>query len=185
MLLAVSDVPNVKATEGFSPILGQDAAVLILGTLPSRKSLEQNQYYGHPQNVFWPIMGELFGTGEDRSYATRTKTLTDNGIAVWDVLASSVRPGSMDSAIDSSTAVANDFAALFREQPKISLVCFNGQAAAKLYARFVAPTFEKGSNTADYQALPSTSPAHASMSFDEKLDRWQIVRAAASNRRKK
>ena len=131
-------MPNVKATEGFSPILGQDAAVLILGTLPSRKSLEQNQYYGHPQNVFWPIMGELFGTG-----------------------------------------------ALFREQPQISLVCFNGQAAAKLYARFVAPTFEKSSNTADYQALPSTSPAHASMSFDEKLDRWQIVRAAASNRRKK
>ena len=185
MLLAVSDVPNVNATEGFSPILGQDAAVLILGTLPSRKSLEQNQYYGHPQNVFWPIIGELFGAGEDRSYATRTKTLTDNGIAVWDVLASSVRPGSMDSAIDYSTAAANDFAALFRDQPQISLVCFNGQTAAKLYGRFVAPTLEKGSNTPDYQTLPSTSPAYASMSFEEKLDRWEIVRTAATNRRKK
>ena len=184
-MLAVSDVPNVKATEGFSPILGQDAAVLILGTLPSRKSLEQNQYYGHPQNVFWPIIGELFGTGKDRSYATRTKTLTDNGIAVWDVLASSVRPGSMDSAIDYSTVAANNFAAFFRGQPQLSLVCFNGQTAAKLYGRFVAPTLEKDSNTPDYQTLPSTSPAYASMSFEEKLNRWEIVRTTANNRRRR
>jgi len=185
MSLAVFDVPNVKATEGFSPILAPDAAVLVLGTLPSRKSLEKNQYYGHPKNAFWSIMGELFGAGKDRSYTTRTKILTGNGIAVWDVLASSVRPGSMDSAIDYSTAAANDFVALFRDQPQISIVCFNGQTAAKLYRRFVAPTLEKGSNAPNYQTLPSTSPAHASMSFEEKLERWEIVRTAANNRRKK
>ena len=83
------------------------------------------------------------------------------------------------------TVAANDFAALFSDQPKISLVCFNGQTAAKLYGRFVAPTLEKGSNTPDYQTLPSTSPAYASMSFEEKLDRWEIVQTAATIRRKK
>jgi hypoxanthine-DNA glycosylase len=159
--------------------------VLVLGTLPSRKSLEKNQYYGHPRNAFWPIMGELFDAGPEKSYPGRTKLIIQHRIAIWDVLASSVRHGSLDSSIEPSTAAANDFKTLFREQPDIALVCFNGQAAAKLYGRLVAPLLETRSNTIEYQTLPSTSPAHASMSFEEKLDRWNIVRTAANNRRKK
>lgn len=140
------------------------------------------QYYGHPRNAFWPIMGELFDAGPDVPYRERAQMLVDNGIAVWDVLAASVRPGSMDSAIDPGTATANDFVRLLDNQPLIHLVCFNGQTAARYFERLVAPAVENGSNTLQYQLLPSTSPAHASMSFTEKLDRWRIVRDAANNK---
>ncbi len=118
-------------------------------------------------------------------YGDRVKILVDHGVAIWDVLQSSVRPGSMDSAIDYSTAVANDFKSLYREQPDVELVCFNGQASAKLYQRFVAPDREKRSNERQYLTLPSTSPAFASMSFDEKLERWRVIEKAITNKRGK
>lgn len=165
----------MSTTAGFPPLLGTEARVLILGTLPSRKSLEKSQYYGHPRNAFWPIMGALFGAGPDVPYASRVRILTDAGIAVWDVLAASIRPGSMDSAIDPRAAAANDFTALFREQPGIELVCFNGRTAGQLFRKLVAPQLESGSNTPGYRALPSTSPAYAAMSFAEKLERWRVV----------
>lgn len=167
-------------TEGFPPLLGPGARVLVLGTLPSRQSLLKHQYYGHPQNAFWRIMGELFGAGPERTYAERSIRLMGAGVAVWDVLASSVRPGSMDSSIDPATATPNDFRSLFATEPQIRLVCFNGQSAAKLFERLVAPTLEKGSNITEYRTLPSTSPAHAAMSFEQKLHRWEIVADAAA-----
>jgi len=126
-------------------------------------------------------MGELFGAGPERAYAERSARLTEAGVAVWDVLASSVRPGSMDSSIDLATATPNDFRSLFAAEPQIHLVCFNGQSAAKLFDRLVAPTLENGSNTVEYRTLPSTSPAHAAMNFEQKLRRWRIVAAAAGN----
>jgi len=169
-------------TAGFPAIAGPGARVLILGTLPSRMSLRTSQYYGHPQNAFWAIMGELFGAGRELPYAERVRIVTASGVAVWDVLASSVRPGSMDSAIDRTASVANDFSRFYREQPGISMVCFNGQAAAKLYRQLVAPGLENGSNRRQYQTMPSTSPAYASMSFAEKLERWRVVRSAANNK---
>lgn len=163
-------------TSGFPPIIGDDARVLVLGSLPSVRSLQKMQYYGHPRNAFWKIMGELFGADPDLPYEERTGRLVDNRVAIWDVLAASVRPGSMDSNIDESTARPNDFNSLFRGQPAIRLVCFNGGAAARLYRRLVAPRLEKGSNTWQFETLPSTSPAHASKTFEEKLARWRIVR---------
>ena len=163
-------------TTGFPPIAGPGAKVLILGSLPSRKSLEFKQYYGHPQNAFWRIMGALFGAGRDTPYDERTAILVANGVAVWDVLQASVRPGSMDADIDRDAAVANDFAGFFREHPSVELVCFNGKTAQTLYRRLVAPVIENGSNSRTYQTMPSTSPAFAAMSFDQKLDQWRIVR---------
>lgn len=168
-------------TTGFAPIIGEHTRVLVLGTLPSRASLQKMEYYGHPQNVFWRIMGELFGAGPELAYAERTRILVARHVAVWDVLHRSVRAGSMDSAIDRRTARANDFAALFARRPAIDLVCFNGLAAANLYHRLVAATLEKGLNTAGYEILPSTSPAYASMRFAQKLARWSVVRDAANN----
>jgi len=105
----------------------------VLGTLPNQQSLLKQQYYGHPQNAFWRIMGELFGAGLDLPYLERTRILVNNGIAVWDVLASSVRPGSMDSAIDCSTAQVNNFEALLNDQRELRMICFNGHAAARLF----------------------------------------------------
>jgi hypoxanthine-DNA glycosylase len=162
-------------TNGFAPIAGANACVLVLGTLPSRKSLEQQQYYGHPQNAFWRIMDELFGAGPAISYEERKATLIRNGIAVWDVLAASIRPGSMDSSIDAETARPNDIQAFFVSQPALRLVCFNGKAAASLFRRLVAPTLETGSNKLTFHTLPSTSPAHAAMRFEDKLARWRII----------
>ena len=105
---------------GFPPILGDRPRVLILGSMPSVASLKKHQYYGKPQNTFWRIMGELFGAGPDLPYEQRTELLAQQGVAVWDVLASCERPGSLDSAIKMQTATANDFAALLLEQPGIA-----------------------------------------------------------------
>ena len=167
----------VSVTEGFPPLLGPGARVLVLGSLPSQKSLQKNQYYGHPQNVFWRVMAELFGASVDLAYADRVAILIQNGIAVWDVLASSVRPGSMDSDIDQKTATANDFATLLRENTGIRLVCFNGQAAAKLFDRLVDEQTRQSFSAVDFVTMPSTSPAYAAMSFAEKLERWSYVAA--------
>lgn len=165
-------------TSGFPPVVGEHARVLILGTLPSRRSLELSQYYGHPRNAFWRIMGVLFDAGPDVPYDERTRRVAAAGVAIWDVLDASVRPGSMDAAIDLSTARANDFAAFLASRPDIRLVCFNGKTAESLFRRLVAPNLEKGSNVQRFETLPSTSPAFAAMSFEEKLERWKIILAA-------
>ena len=169
-------------TAGFPPILGKTANVLILGSLPSRRSIETNQYYGHPRNAFWPVMGALFGAEPSLPYESRVQMLIDCQVAVWDVLAASIRPGSMDAAIDTGSARPNDFATLFAAQPGIQAVFFNGQAAARLFARLVAPTLENGSNRRKYQALPSTSPAHAAMRIEQKIEAWRCVATAANNK---
>lgn len=160
---------------GFPPIVAADASVLVLGSLPSVRSLEAKQYYAHPQNAFWKIMGELFGATPEMPYERRTVKLKRNGLAVWDVLASSVRPGSMDTDIDEATASLNDFLWFLNTYSDIRLVCFNGQKAASMFDRFVLsrhPELESGRR---FETLPSTSPAFASISFGEKLQRWSIV----------
>jgi hypoxanthine-DNA glycosylase len=168
-------------TAGFPPILGKTANVLILGSLPSRRSIETNQYYGHPRNAFWPVMGALFGAEPSLPYESRVQMLIDCQVAVWDVLAASIRPGSMDAAIDTGSARPNDFATLFAAQPGVQAVFFNGQAAARLFARLVAPTLENGSNRREYQVLPSTSPAHAAMRIEQKIAAWRCVATAVNN----
>lgn len=160
---------------GFPPIVDDGATVLVLGSLPSQKSIEASEYYAHPQNAFWRIMGELFGAGLQLSYAERTELLKSNKIAVWDVLESSLRPGSMDSEIEESTARPNDFASFFEAYSGISLICFNGQKAARMFEKLVLTGYADLRRGMRFQTLPSTSPAFASMSFEEKLRKWSIV----------
>jgi hypoxanthine-DNA glycosylase len=162
-------------SSGFPPILGDGASVLVLGSLPSRKSLQASEYYAHPQNAFWRIMGKLLGFAPDLSYVKRSALLTTNGIAVWDVLASSVRPGSMDSDIDVSTALPNDFVEFFHTNLAIDLVCFNGQKPATMFEKLVLNRHDELRSGRRFETLPSTSPAFASMSFEEKLENWSIV----------
>ena len=165
----------MASSTGFPPIVDPDATVLILGSLPSRKSLEASEYYAHPQNAFWRIMGEFFGAGPDVPYAKRTVLLKRNNIAVWDVLASSDRPGSMDSDIDIATAKPNDFASFLTMYSTIRLVCFNGQKAARMFKDMVLSRRNGPQPDLRYETLPSTSPAFAAMSFEEKLRKWSIV----------
>jgi hypoxanthine-DNA glycosylase len=160
---------STALAHGFAPVARADARVLILGSLPSQRSIARQQYYGHPQNAFWRIMGELVGaTG---SYAERCAALVDHRIALWDVLEASVRPGSMDADIDLGEAQVNDFILFFDSHTDIRRVCFNGQKAAQMFERF-APGVAGSRETV---ILPSTSPAFASMRFEEKLRRWRAA----------
>jgi hypoxanthine-DNA glycosylase len=154
---------------GFPPIIGDGANTLILGNIPSVISLGAQQYYANPRNAFWRITGEIFGFDLDDPYDVRTAALISNGIAVWDVLRSCRRIGSLDSAVEPDSMVANDFGALFEQYPDISRVYFNGAAAEKNFNRLVrvAPDF-------DYRRLPSTSPAQT-MRYEDKLAAWQVI----------
>ena len=162
-------------TPGFAPIAAPDAKILILGSLPSRLSLTNNEYYGNPQNAFWRIMGELFDAGPYLPYEQRKLQLTNNGIAVWDVLASSLRPGSMDADIDEASSIANNFSAFFSKHGELDVVCFNGKKAAALFSRLAAPELSGEFSHISYVTLPSTSPAYAAMNFAAKLERWSIT----------
>ena len=155
-------------SSGFPPIAGADANILILGSLPSQKSLLAGQYYAHRQNAFWRIMADVFGV--DGDYSDRCRQLIASRIAVWDVLASSVRAGSMDVDIQVDTAQANDFVGFLSNHSQIERIGFNGQKAEQLFRKLVVPEF-KGS-LPKLVSLPSTSPAYAALSFDKKLKIW-------------
>jgi hypoxanthine-DNA glycosylase len=164
----------------FAPIADARARVLILGSMPGRASLAAGQYYAHAHNLFWRILGELTGAGPAASYATRTRALKSHGIALWDVLASCVREGSLDAAIDD--ARANDFAAFYRAHPGIAQVYFNGAKAEACYRRQVLPVLAPGLGPQRCARLPSTSPANASMSRAYKHRVWkQALRLALAH----
>ena len=165
----------MKRISGFAPILGAMPRVLILGSMPSVASLEKQEYYGKPQNAFWRIMGELFGAGLELPYAQRASHLAEQGVAVWDVLASCVRSGSLDSAIDTQTAEPNDIAGLLTEQPAITHIFFNGKTAEAIFRKRVLNGIEQIRPAIKLTNLPSTSPAMAALRFEQKLAHWQAV----------
>ena len=169
---------------GFPPIASPDARVLILGSLPSQLSLQKQEYYGNPQNVFWRVMGDLFDAGPTLPYAERADRLTRNGIAVWDVLRSSFRPGSMDADIDEATAIPNDFQAFFLHHPQLRMLCFNGKKAARLYERLVAAEGFGSIDKLDCKTMPSTSPAYAAMRYADKVRQWSAIREIAGEYRR-
>ncbi|OZA26888.1 MAG: DNA-deoxyinosine glycosylase [Hydrogenophilales bacterium 17-61-9] len=160
---------------GFPPIADAHARVLILGSLPGQVSLQRQQYYAHPHNAFWKIMGRCFGAGPELPYAERVQCLVQNGIALWDVCAAAQRPGSLDAAIVHASVVPNDIAAFIESHPDIGLIGFNGSKAANLYRRLVLPGLPTEIRCIRTETLPSTSPAHAAMPFEEKLSRWAAV----------
>ena len=162
--------------ECFAPIGRPDAELLILGSLPGRKSLEMQQYYAHPQNAFWKLIEQLYDASPSLPYMQRVEILTANRIALWDVLAAAERPGSLDSSIVHASARANDFAAFYRGHPLIRHVYFNGRKAEELYGRFVMPGLSSEFAAIRYESMPSTSPAHAGMAFAEKLARWKKIK---------
>jgi TDG/mug DNA glycosylase family protein len=135
------------------------------------------QYYAHPQNAFWKIICELFAAPSPLPYTRKVKILTAHQIALWDVLAAAERPGSLDSAIVHATARTNDFAGFYRSHPQIRRVFFNGRKAEELYRRLVLPGLGNEFEELHYECLPSTSPAHAGMTFARKLEHWRRIRS--------
>jgi len=141
----------------------------VLGTLPGEESLRRLQYYAHPRNLFWPIVFGLFGETPAAAYAERLEFARRRRIALWDVCAAAQRLASADAAIRDE--VPNTINQLIAAYPGIRAIAFNGSGAQRLYHRHFAPL-----PGLTYLALPSTSPAYASLGYAEKLARWQKLR---------
>jgi hypoxanthine-DNA glycosylase len=152
-----------------------DATILILGSIPGKASLAAQQYYAHRRNQFWPIMTELLAIEPNCSYPEKILSLKLAGIALWDVVKSCQRQNSsLDTDIDKSSIVANDFAGFFLSHPNIAYLFFNGSTAEKTFQKYVKPVVTTHRLTCC--RLPSTSPAHAAMSFQQKLESWRILK---------
>lgn len=158
----------MNLVEGFAPIATPDSQGLILGTAPSCASLKQQQYYAHPRNAFWPILGSILGFDPQLNYPQRKTFLRQKRLALWDVLLSCERKMSADSSIQ--PIQFNNFNQFFKTHPHLQAVFFNGQMAKKLF--FKQPKIPK---ILVYSVLPSTSPANARLRFSEKLQAWQVI----------
>lgn len=150
---------------GLAPVIAFDTRVLVLGSFPGAASLAAGKYYAHPRNQFWPLISAV--VGEDLAalhYEERLPRLLARGFGLWDVLAGCEREGSLDSAI--RKPAANDFERLKTLCPQLETVGFNGQASGKFAPQFA----QAGYRTV---VLPSSSPAHMAMSFEQKLAVWR------------
>jgi len=161
---------------GFKLLGSLNAKILILGSMPSVKSIEKQQYYGHPQNAFWRIMAALFNEEKPLDYLQGQRLMQAESIAVWDVLKSGIRQGSLDSAIDKKVLETNDFIALFKSCKQLKHVFFNGGTAEALYKKHVFQYLPNEYKTLNYFKLPSTSPAYAAMRYADKLAAWSVIK---------
>lgn len=152
----------------FPPIIDGDSKILILGSVPGVKSLQMQQYYAHPQNKFWKILFEVFNEEFTNDYSHRIEFLKKNRIALWDVIDSCERKGSLDSDIKNEEA--NQIKELLETHPNIKAIFCNGQKSFKNLQKILGKEFP-----VPILALPSTSPAHAGMRFEEKLQNWQKI----------
>lgn len=153
----------------FPPLATPQARILILGSMPGVASLEAGQYYAHKRNLFWPIMGALIGAGPDQPYERRVEALLNHRIALWDVLQSCQRAGSLDSAIRDE--VPNDLGGFLRDHSQITHIYMNGAKAAQAYKKYI----HNARAGLIITRLPSTSPAHAALSFEAKLAVWRQI----------
>lgn len=154
--------------ESFPSLSNPEATVLLLGTMPGAQSLAMNEYYGHPRNFFWKLVAAVFNEELPTAYTQKKEMLKRNKIAVWDVLQACERQGSLDSAI--MKEVPNDFTEFLEGHPNIKLIAFNGQKAASFFKNYVHLKKEYA-----FITLPSTSPAHAGKSFEQKLEDWKVI----------
>lgn len=161
---------------GFPLVAKSDAKVLILGTMPGQKSLEENQYYAHPRNSFWPIMFKLLKADNELTYDDRKTLLLKNNIALWDVLKSCYREGSLDSDIDQSSIEPNDFKRFFSRHKQVTAVFFNGAKAEQLFKKNSLTSLKQEQQDLSFLKLPSTSPAHAALTFEQKLLQWKVIK---------
>jgi hypoxanthine-DNA glycosylase len=157
--------------QGLPPVIGPRTRLLVLGSFPGVASLQAQQYYGHPRNHFWPIVGALWQVDlKSLAYAERVDWLLDHGLGLWDVYASCRRAGSLDSAI--RDAQTNDLASLRQRAPALAAIAHNGGESARalrVTGALGVPVFK----------LPSSSPANASWSFGRKVDAWRAAALGA------
>lgn len=160
--------------ESFDPVIGKNPRVLILGSMPGVASLQAQQYYAHPRNAFWPILSELCGIVWSQDYEERIRQLKALPLVLWDVLQSCKREGSLDANIAQDQLQPNAIPELLHDYPCIKLIVFNGATSEKVFLQKVAGTV---ADIARLQLirLPSTSPAYASKTLQQKTDDWRII----------
>ena len=149
----------------FAPLINMRSHTLILGSLPGVESLRQQQYYAHPQNTFWRIIYAIYGHNLDEDYFLRCEFILSKNLALWDVCGSAERIGSADNKM--VDVEPNDIAELLDNYPKIQRIVLNGRKAEKEYHRYFSELLIPAVYT------PSTSPALATLTFDEKLSAWR------------
>jgi len=179
---ALPQAPLAATLEGFPPLASAASRVLVLGSMPGAASLRAGEYYAHPRNQFWTIIRRLFGIGAELPYAGRCRRLVACRVAVWDVIGRCERRGSLDSGIETSSIVVNDFATFFRRHRRVGFVFFNGLKAEQVYDRHVRESAPGAGRALQYRRLPSTSPAHAALSVEDKLKQWRAVAECARAR---
>ena len=160
---------------GFPPVANRNARILILGSMPGKESLRAQQYYAHPRNAFWRIMHCLFDIDASLPYEVRCQHLMARHVALWDVLHACTRSSSLDSDIDETSIVPNDFQQFLTSHQNIQTICFNGGKAEEIYQKHVLPRLPNNLVQLPLIRLPSTSPAHAALSFEEKVTRWRTI----------
>jgi hypoxanthine-DNA glycosylase len=165
----------MNTISGFLPIESSDARILILGSMPSKASLDSDQYYAHPRNSFWYIIESLFAKESGLPYQHRKELLIKNRIALWDVMQSCQRPGSLDSSIEQNSIVINRFDKFYEHHPMIKMIFFNGSKAEMEYKKRVLPELEEDYADLASHRLPSTSPAMATLRQQQKLTQWKIL----------
>lgn len=160
----------------FPPGITPASTVLILGSMPGEMSLRMQQYYAHPRNHFWTIMNDLVSVPAQAPYPERVERLAQTGIALWDSLKACVRPGSLDASIVPGTEEPNDFLSFLGDHPAIRAVCFNGKKSEQVFRRQVLPALPAAILPRIHLvSLPSTSPANASFSYEQKVTRWRVI----------
>ena len=160
-------VDRAERLQGLPPVIARHSRLIILGSFPGVASLQAQQYYGHPRNHFWPLLGAIWGLDLlALPYAQRLTALRRRGLGLWDVYASCRREGSLDQAIEDATF--NDLASLKRRAPALQRVAHNGGESAHAMKQIQALGLP-------VQRLPSSSPANASWSFERKLAAWRAV----------
>ena len=161
----------MKKCKSFKPSIDEHSTVLILGSMPGVKSLEEQQYYAHPQNRFWKVMASICNEPKlyEFAYDLKLKTLLKNNIALWDTIKSCKREGSLDSDIQNETP--NDIKGLLKNYPNIKTICLNGNKSYSAFKKYFPDLLEKY----NCHKMPSTSPANARYSLDILIKEWSRV----------
>ncbi len=159
---------------GLPPVLGDDARVLVLGSMPGAESLRLREYYGHPRNHFWRIIQDVYLIPRELPYGVRVQALRGAGVAVWDVLASCHRQGSLDASIERESMRVNAIDSLLQSQPRIDRIVFNGAFAEQVYRTSIKARVDAVRPVITLR-LPSTSPANASLSYERKFAAWRAA----------
>lgn len=164
-----------KTLKSFRSFADERSRILILGTMPGPMALARREYYGFPGNHFWRLLPEILEAPAPKNYPEKIQLLKEHRIALWDVIRSCTRIGASDSSI--AEVVPNDIPGLIRRYAGIRTIFLNGRTAEKLYKKHFGKLIQIPAYT-----LPSTSPAHASMSYEEKKKAWSVIRNYLVNR---